>query len=274
MFLIYLIVLTASNPGEGVASTKEVAQAQKEMPYLLGHGDVLQVDVFGEEELSGTYHINEQGTMVFPLLGEVVAAHKTVTDLQRELTRLLADDYLFEPTLSITVKTFQSSAVSLLGDVARPGQYHLKEMTRLAELLSWAGGLNDRSGKLSVDRSARIIHASSDDEHAVREIQLRSLLVVGDPKSNVILKAGDVIYVTQPASIYVLGEVRAPGPYLYQQGMTVNRAISLAGGRTQSASQKRVWCHITQSGKLKKARIRAGVLLKPEQTIEVPLSFW
>ena len=74
-----------------------------------------------------------------------------------------------------------------------------------------------------------------------RVISLFSLLVEGS--NNAVLQQGDVLYVSPPPKIFVLGEVTRPGPLLYERNLTVAKAIAMAGGRTREGAPSRVLLH-------------------------------
>ena len=89
------------------------------------------------------------------------------------------------------------------------------------------------------------------------------------------LQDGDVIYQPRAELFFVLGEVNNPGTYKLEDGMTVTRAISLAGGYTERASKRRVQIlRNNEEGKQTKHRAEPNELVQPEDIIEVPQSFF
>ena len=106
------------------------------------------------------------------------------------------------------------------------------------------------------------------------EVDLHDLLVLGDEAANLPLRSGDVVYVPTGQSIHVIGEVKRPGTFPYEAGITVLKAITLAGGPTSKASPKNSVIKRIRDGKETTAKATMEDLLEPEDIVEVPLSFW
>lgn len=113
--------------------------------YSLGPQDVLDISVFGVPELSGSLVIADNGTIQFPLIGEVQAAGKTARALQLDLAQRLSEDYLQNPQVLVSVKEFNSRRVTLTGEIMKPGVYPLKGRTSLLQLIAVAGGVGEGS---------------------------------------------------------------------------------------------------------------------------------
>ena len=108
--------------------------------YRVGAGDVLEVIVLGNDDLSRTPTVQTGGTVTLPLLGEVAVLGLTVPEIKTKLTELLGRDYLVRPQVEVTVKDYQSQFVTVLGEVASPGRKPLRGRTRLVDVLVDAGG--------------------------------------------------------------------------------------------------------------------------------------
>lgn len=105
-------------------------------------------------------------------------------------------------------------------------------------------------------------------------IDLYELLIEGKEDANILLKDGDVLYVSKSHMIHVIGEVKRPGSFPYEAGMTVLKAISLAGGTTNVASQKNTVVRRIEQGKEVKIKVDMADPVLLDDIIEVPLSFW
>jgi polysaccharide biosynthesis/export protein len=103
-------------------------------------------------------------------------------------------------------------------------------------------------------------------------------LTEGREEVNILLQDGDVIYVPEVqdagAFIHVVGEVRSPGKFPYQEGMTVLKAITLAGGATQKAAQRNTVIKRMQDNRVQELKTTSDTLLEPDDIVDVPLSFW
>ena len=106
-------------------------------PYLLGDGDVLAITVFGEQGLSGEYTIND-GSIAYPLLGQVEVSGKSAADVANALSRDLAE---FVPGLSVAAAVSRYAPVFVLGDVQTPGRYDYRPGMITLELFALGGGL-------------------------------------------------------------------------------------------------------------------------------------
>ena len=135
------------------------AQDNGELPpnsstaYLVGPGDVLEIDVYDDPDLSRLATVQHAGEISFPLLGDITVAGMTVKEVQATLVELLAKDYLVDPQVSVRVKEFRSQWVTLTGEVVRPGKYYLQGSKSMLDLLTEAGGFTSRaSGEVIVSR--------------------------------------------------------------------------------------------------------------------------
>jgi len=96
----------------------------------------------------------------------------------------------------------------------------------------------------------------------------------GNPERNIALQAGDTVYFPKAAQVYVMGSVSRPGPYRYQEGMTVMQALTLAGGVTTRGSAGRTKVVRIVNGKKVEQKVRATELVLPEDTLVVPERFF
>ena len=96
----------------------------------------------------------------------------------------------------------------------------------------------------------------------------------GNPGRNITLRAGDTVYFPKAAQVYVMGSVARPGPYRYQEGMTVLQALTLAGGATERGSAGRTRIVRIVNGKKVEKKVKATDLVLPEDTLVVPERFF
>lgn len=113
--------------------------------YLLGSGDKVRIIVFGEDSLSGEFYVNGEGNMSLPLIGEVKASGKTVTELQRAVEAELADGYLKNPKVSAEVLNFRPFYI--LGEVQKPGMYAYSSGLTVDSAVALGGGYTYRADK-------------------------------------------------------------------------------------------------------------------------------
>jgi polysaccharide export outer membrane protein len=202
--------------------------------YRLGAGDVLEITVLGNADLSRTATVQPSGSITFPLVNEVAVAGLTVSEVQRKMTALLAKDFLVDPHVEVRVKDYQSQFVIVLGEVNTPGRKVLRGGSRLIDVLVESGGFTPRaSGEVVITRT----EGSFDSGVPVLRMRLGGAFSVQDYVGlEMPLRNGDVI--TAPARQYVTveGEVQRPGRYAIEGDLTVTGAISTAGGLTRFGS--------------------------------------
>jgi polysaccharide biosynthesis/export protein len=259
--------------------------------YEIGAGDTLAIAVLGHVEMSGDFRVDTEGLITFPILGKVKASGHTPPEFERKLTTLLADGYLRRPQVQIQVKEYGSQKVQVTGEVQKPGAYPLKADHSLLALLGDVGPLSPNAGhELVVIRppagtalpqestplgetpaSGALPFDTSGAE--VFRISLQELQT-GNPERNIILQAGDTLYVPRASQVYVTGSVARPGPYRFQEGMNVLQAITLAGGVTERGSTGRIKVVRISAGQRKELRVKLSDPVSPEDTLVVPERFF
>jgi polysaccharide export outer membrane protein len=205
--------------------------AEEITDFRLGPDDKIQVAVSGHPDLTQQVVVKRNGRITAPLVGEVEAAGLTVQSLGARLEELLGRDYLVDPRVDVEVVEFNSQWVLVTGEVGRPGRIALRGGTNLKEVIAEAGGLTEQAGN-------RIV-VSRDDASATAPLTVdRRKFEAGE--ANPRLAHGTIVNVPEAAFCYVQGEVRNPGKVKIEAGMTVLRAIAVAGGLTEWADRKEV----------------------------------
>lgn len=111
--------------------------------YRIGAQDLLEISVFGVQELSKTVRVNSNGQISLPLVGGVMAGGKTIPVLEKDLAAKFSDGYLQNPQVSVFVKEFTSQRITLEGAVKKPGIYPITGKTSLLQAIAMAEGLTD-----------------------------------------------------------------------------------------------------------------------------------
>jgi polysaccharide export outer membrane protein len=200
----------------------------------VGAGDVLDIAVLGQSDLTRTATIQPTGAISLPLLNDVPVAGLTVAEVQRKLHSLLARDFLVNPQVEVKVKEYQSQFVLVLGEVNQPGRKSLRGSTRLIDALVEAGGFSTRaSGELFITRS------EGSFESGGRSLRLRlggQLSAQEYVNLEIPLRHGDIVTALPRSYVTVEGEVQRPGRYAIEGELTVTGAVSIAGGLTRFGS--------------------------------------
>lgn len=111
--------------------------------YRIGAQDLLEISVYGIEDLSTSVRVNSNGQVSLPLIGGVMAGGKTIPELEDAIGDKLKDGYLQDPQVSVFVKEFTSQRVTLEGELKKPGIYPLTGKTSLIQAIALAEGLDE-----------------------------------------------------------------------------------------------------------------------------------
>ena len=288
---IHLAGLAAQQPpATGPSAAPSPSAAQQEANYVVGSQDVLIVNFFDQPELTGKFTVETDGSFTFPLIGRVKVGGMTLREAEAALKKQLIDHGFFkDPQLAVSVETYRSQRIYVVGEVRTPGAYPLSGDMRLVEALALAGStLPTASGeavvvrvsdqsivvKSAAEAAAAAANPSSNDPDKVQRLDLREL-ENGDLKQNIPLRSGDTIFVLRAESVYVFGQVRNPGAYpLRQKNTTVLQALSLAGGVTDRGATGRIQIVRVAEGKKQEIRAELTDFVQPRDTIIVPERFF
>jgi polysaccharide biosynthesis/export protein len=214
-----------------VNSSEQKNPQQTDSPALvLGPGDELEIAVYGAPDLSGHTRVSSDGNISMPLVGYIRVAGMTSSEAEGAIeAQLRQNNIVKDPQVSVFVKEFTSSGVSVVGEVVKPGSYSTLGPHRLFDLLQAAGGLTEKAANRAV-----ITHRRSDTSNTYELSKDPAQMA----QSNVEIRPGDTIVVPGAPIVYVLGEVTKPGGYVLGSGgsVTILRVVAAAGGPTASAS--------------------------------------
>lgn len=257
------------------------AGAEKE--YVISPNNILVIDVYQEPDLSVTVRVSQDGSITYPLLGNLRAVGLNVRELEKLITDLLSEDYIVNPQVSIFVKEY--AKISVLGQVRTPGSYELKGGLTVIDAIALAGGFSDKADAENV----KLVRTKNEVKQTI-DINAKEIVDEGKKERDILLEPGDLIIVGEfsEASVFVsvLGQVRSPGRYNFKKGLTVIEAVALAGGLTNTAAANGTKViRVQEDGKKKTIPVPVGsilqgreksrdILLEPNDTIVVPESFF
>jgi len=158
----------------------------------LSPGDVFELKVFGEEELSGKFRVSGSGEVTLPLIGRMSVVDVGLTDFEELVTERLRK-YLKQPQVHVFVEGFKGSKVHVFGRVMKPGTIAFESGMSLIEVITKAGGLHDLADANSTTIT-RVVEG--------KEIKLEvSIKAIRQGKvSNVPVYPGDIVFV--PESVF------------------------------------------------------------------------
>ena len=177
-FFIGVLILTAS-----------YSNAATEQFYLIGPGDVLEISVWNEPDLSKKLVVPPDGVISFPLIEPIRVTNQTITALKKEVTKKLSE-YIPDATVTVMLIEINSLNASVIGKVKTPGEYPISLDTNVLQLLAKAGGLtpfaSDSNIKIFRQKNNKIINIPFDYSEVEKGKNL---------EQNIILQAGDVVLV-------------------------------------------------------------------------------
>jgi polysaccharide biosynthesis/export protein len=225
--------------------------------YVLGTGDTVEIAVLGRDDFRSRVQIQVDGTIQLPFIGDIPAINRTVLQLRNEIrAALIAGQYFNEPAVSVTVVSYASRYVTVLGEVATPGIVAIDRSYRLSEIMARIGGLRPSAADVIT-----LVRVSGE------ALKLDMVAVAtGDVSQDVIINPGDRIFVAQAPQFYIYGEVNGPGAYKLERNMSLRMALARGGGVTAQGTEKRVKV-IRDGVELPKTDLNAPV--QPNDTIRV-----
>ncbi len=270
--LLFSLLIATDVPGSG--------QDFNLNGYVVGPGDVLQIQVWDHEDLNRNIQVSQDGSFSFPFIGKIDVTNRGVNDIAIELTEKLSDGYLVAPQITVRIVEYNNKKVFLFGEVLRPGTYPLKGDIRLLELISEAGGFTEERGMM-----CHIVRSKGDTPNSgpisIKSAKANEILSInlnrltsGKLEENIKLQPGDSIYVNATDHIFVTGEVRNPGEIKWTKGMTVRQAISSAGGGTASAAINRTSIVRLKDGQEVELTPGLSDPVSPDDIIKVPESYF
>ncbi len=170
--------LAAAMAREGVASS------------TLGAGDVFEVRVYGEPELSGIYRIGAQGDIVFPLCRRVAVAGLSANEAADRLRECLADGFIRNPQVTVLVKEYNSKKVFVFGEVQKPGTFPYEDGMTVVQAVTLAGGFT----KTASQNSTSVTRLVEGQEVKVK-VSVEDIALGKAP--NFVLQPGDIVYVPE-----------------------------------------------------------------------------
>ena len=209
---------------------EKAPQPQTPSALVIGPGDELEITVYGAPDLSEHTRVSAGGSISIPLVGSVHVGGLTSSEAEGAIESQLRQNHILnDPQVSLFVKEYISSGISVAGEVAKPGFYSVLGPHRLLDVLEEAGGPTDRASNRVV-----VSHRGQQDS--------TTYTLSKDPAemaaNNVDLQPGDTVVVPRAGVVYVLGEVNKPGGYVMNStgGVTVLQLVAVAGGTTRVAS--------------------------------------
>ena len=156
--------------------------------YKIGIGDLLMIEVYDEPDLTREVRVLTDGSISFPLLGILQAGGLTVGEMEKELTRRLAERYLVNPQVTVFVKEF--SRIYVFGEVRKPGSFPLYGKLTVFEAVTLAGGFTEVANPSRI----KVIRQEKGQE-VTFEVDMERFIKKGDTAQDRELEANDRVIV-------------------------------------------------------------------------------
>jgi polysaccharide biosynthesis/export protein len=250
---------------------REQPEAGTKTDYLLGPRDIIQVDFLEAHDLSGKMEVSAEGFITLAHVGKLKVNGLTAEEAAEKIKEVMRQrQILNNPEIFVTVADAKSHKVKIIGAVGKAGQYYLKPGYRALDIIAEAGGWGDfnvgkEMGK-GIDTASEIFVIRRTDlaSKLAIEIKLSDLVQGQDPKSNILLKDEDIIYIPPAKRYMIIGEVKTPGVFTIDslRRTSILEAIIHAGGFTPIAAKNKVWIYRTTGDTLSEIRVRVGNIMK------------
>lgn len=203
--------------------------------YVLGINDVLELNVWGVQQLSYSGKISNRGIIAVPNVGEVFVSGLTLDAAETKLKAAVSRIYSTVGSgskFSVNVSSFRTISITIIG-ASQPGNYKVSSMSTVFNALHLAGG----PSSIGSYRNIEVIR----NDKVIRVVDLYKFLTRGDQSDNIGLKDNDVIRIpAYKARISLEGEVKRPGIFELAAGENLERILEYAGWFTEDAYVNRI----------------------------------
>lgn len=262
--MITIALLLLLGQATGAAQPVPPGAAAVQDDYTIGVSDVLNVTVFGEPDASRIgVAVDNDGTIDMPYIGRVKVGGLPAREVERDIRTRLTGRFYVNPSVSVEVVKYRSKTVSVQGQVRLPGEFILQGNVSITSVLAQAGSL-------TLDAGSFVLISRRGANGAIEEIKVTRKAIESGQAQNVLLRDGDTVLVPKAETIFVTGHVRASGTYTWEEGLTVERALTLAGGPTERAGR----IEIERNGKIVSKKAKKTEIVLANDTIRVHQRFF
>ena len=192
--LVTALALGACSSGPSASlAPAPAAAASADYTYIIGAGDVLNIIVWRNPELSMSVPVRPDGKVSAPLVEELVAQGKTSVQLARDVEKKLST-YVRDPVVTVLITGFVgpfSEQIRVVGEAARPQALPFRQRMSVLDVMIAVGGLTDFA-----DGNKAIIQRTSDGDKQYT-VRLKDLIKRGDLSANVEMRPGDILIIPQ-----------------------------------------------------------------------------
>lgn len=139
---VLVLLMSTLVMAQQAPQAQAVQQSQPDANYRLAANDLVDFRVFQEPELDAVIRVSGDGNAIFPLVGSVPVAGKTIAEATELLRKRFMNGYLVNPQVTLTVRTYARKVFTILGQVQKPGSFEIEgsESISLLQAIGMAGG--------------------------------------------------------------------------------------------------------------------------------------
>ena len=163
--------------------------ALSDAAYQIKEGDVIQISVWGEDRLNQETRVLPDGSISFPLVGNITVSGRTAPDVEEAITKSL-HEYVPDPDVSVVITATEGNRIFVLGKVGSPGSIVMTGPLTVMQALSLAGGLDTFANENKI----HILRRSSTGQETLK-VRYSDIMSGKDLSSNYQLEAGDTVLV-------------------------------------------------------------------------------
>ncbi len=225
---------------QGMAATAQKSPnpvPDEAAPLRIGSGDLIEVTMFENPDLSGRFRVDANGDITVPLIGHVNVQGLTAEEAARLIEKRYVEAQILQPAESqatVFISEYATQGITVSGEVKLSAVYPALGVRMLNDVITAAGGVT-----ITADTKVVITHRDHPENPVKVDYNPEALPPV---IPNVQVYPGDTVFVPRAGIVYVMGDVVRSGGYVLdnQRVLTVEEAMALAGGSGRAAALKRV----------------------------------
>ena len=270
-------------------SVKAPKTPTKAGPYLLGPGDVVEVKIFGQPDLSTNAQVDGDGSISsLAFLEPIPAKCRTERQIQKDIT-VAYSRLIKEPQVLVRIVQRNSrQPASVFGAVRKDTQVPMLRTMRLNEVIAASGGFTEKAaGTIQILHTEPVMCPEAGDEAESLPLdgtaipfQVVKIADLRKGLSNPTIRPGDLVLVTEAEPVYITGSVVTPGGIMLRDQLTLSGALAMVGGTRKEAKLSEIRIYRQKPGgvgqdilKVDFAAIKKNeqpdIFLKPYDVIEV-----
>ena len=161
--------------------------------YKIGVDDILEINVIKPDAIANTVTVSPDGNISFPYIGTFNVKGMTLSSVQQEVEKRLADGYMNYPVVSVSLKETRSRKFFVYGEVIKPGPYLLEENTTILHAISMCGGFT----KFGSSSHVKLLRPKVDQPgYETIKVNIKAVMD-GDAQADLVLKSGDILVVSE-----------------------------------------------------------------------------